>query len=540
MQPLNWQDQAALARQIRELPPLDNTAVEAEQGDLLIDAWVPGAPLLISFAYVGWDKPSDFYLYGRSKKLEGMTGRPINRIMLRDRNNHWYLRGVTGVADSAEQLAERLRALIAAVTPSEVWCIGESMGGYAAILYGILLDADRIVSFGALSSFSPQFAERYHDMRWHRSMAELPPSSSTLTTDLPELARAHGYAKPLHLVLGTSAGVNAPNAVNLDVMHGQRFADLPGVRYHYYPEAEHAVTHWLSENQQFDAILMHCLFDAADPTLLPRPALPLPAPAAAMVQWPSQFPRLDAARAATAPADCAVLVHTVTPGAPLLICFADGTDFEFVEERASLEQIYGCRLNQIVLRDVSGQAWQRGLEGLGNDAEGVAANLRTLVARMGSTNVICIGHGRGGFAALLIGCLLNASRILALNPLSLLDAGLAECWRDRRYSEHLAALEASPTAPGPRDLLPILARYRGKVHIACTAKGEGTGDDVGSHDVMHALRLASVANVQVQPWPASGDLLAWMRGQNVLLGFIGYCAELAKLARAVDTSSSTM
>ncbi len=164
------------------MPALDAAALEAAIGDVLIDSWVPNAPLLISFAFVNWERPADFYLFGRSLKLEKLSGQRFNRILLRDRRNLWYLDGIPELGNSLDTTIVRLKRLIEVIAPSEIWCVGESMGGYAALLYGITLGASRIVAFGPLSTFCPQFAQAYRDFRWHAVMAAFAQAHPTTIT----------------------------------------------------------------------------------------------------------------------------------------------------------------------------------------------------------------------------------------------------------------------------------------------------------------------------------------------------------------------
>ena len=519
---LSWHNPAQLDAELRALPQLDDDTLACSQSDFLIDAWVPNAPLLISFAFVDWEKPGTFYFFGRSKKLEQLRGQRFNRILLRDRRNRWYLQGVHGLGDDVAQVVERLRLLIAALAPSAVWCVGESMGGYAAIMHGVLLPAERIVSFGALSTFSPRFAGQYEDRRWLGTMAELD-GRLTDNSDLPALVRRHAYRGKLHLVLGTYAGAQAPQAVNLDVMHSQRFAGLHCARFHYYPNADHTVTRWLKGHDQFDALLLHCLFDAPNPTALanlPQGSNPIAAPA--LYNWPREFPILDQQAIAAAAQDADILVHRITPGAPLLICFADAVAagappcFDHYDVRTQCERAIGKPLNQILLRDSRQQAWLRGCRDLGNSADSVAANLRKLIARIQPSRILCIGHGIGGYAAILFADLLGAHEVLAFDPLTLLDIRLADLWHDDRYRHVLQAIGQAPAASGPRDLLPILSRYRGKVRIACATATQGEGVDAGSHASVHTQRVAMLPQVTVEPVPVDSTTLRWMRDQMLV------------------------
>jgi len=313
----------------------------------------------------------------------------------------------------------------------------------------------------------------------------------------------------------TFAGDGARNAVNLDVMHSRRYADLYCVQYHDYPEAEHAVTHWLNERDRFDAILQHCLFDAPDPAPQPAPpAIKLRTGAPWLRTWPESFPALSEDAIAKSEED--VLVHRITPHAPLAIVFADTPNdgaarFDTFPEREHFEA-RGWGVNCILLRDSRQRAWFAGCEGMGDDIDSVAANLRRLITKCEPSSVVCIGQGMGGFAALLVAVMIGAETVLAFDPLTVLDAQLATLWHDERYFNVLNKLT---TQDGPRDLMTALRRYRGVAHIVCSAQAQGS-PDAGSHSAVHAQRVAMLPCVNMTPLPTAQDALGWVRERGLL------------------------
>jgi hypothetical protein len=181
-----------------------------------------------------------------------------------------------------------------------------------------------------------------------------------------------------------------------------------------------------------------------------------------------------------------------------------------------VEQALGKPLNQILLRDSRNQAWLRGCLGLGEDAESMAMSLRKLIARIEPGRIVCCGQGVGGFAALLFAELLAADAVLAFDPLTVLDAPQAECWHDRRYRHILNTIDGAATTAEPRDLLPVLRRYRGRAHIMCSALGSGSMD-AGSHAAVHAQRVAMLPCVQVSPLPCEGNALQRLREHKLMV-----------------------
>lgn len=156
-----------------DLPALDNRHVKTSTADVLVDRVVPGEILVIAFGFVSWEKRPDFDFYGRLKKLEQASGRHINKILVRDSGNSWYHRKIDGLGEHPDQTAAGLRQLIGEIRPSKVITIGQSMGAYAAIMYGLLLEVRQVIAFGPLSFLDPQQALLYHERRWLAVMRDL-------------------------------------------------------------------------------------------------------------------------------------------------------------------------------------------------------------------------------------------------------------------------------------------------------------------------------------------------------------------------------
>jgi hypothetical protein len=238
---------------------------------VIVDAPHPGAPLVVAFGYVEWEAPNRFDFARRLRKLEQAGGRPLNLILVRDVANLWYQYGVNGLGPDVRTAAASLRDRIAALRPASVGTIGQSMGGYAAILFGALLNANRVLAFGALSYMRSDWARRDDDLRWLAVMETLdrfPPRHRY--DDLPALLAASPSAPAMHLVYGTGPEEGGPP--NRDDLHAARYAALPGVGVERIPEAGHAVVEWLIQRQRIDACLQHHLLDPlGDPALRWQP-----------------------------------------------------------------------------------------------------------------------------------------------------------------------------------------------------------------------------------------------------------------------------
>ncbi|MCV2362472.1 cupin-like domain-containing protein [Paucibacter sp. DJ1R-11] len=240
---------------------------------VFIDIGEPGDALVITFGFAQWQHPVDFDFVGRLRKLEGILGQRFHRLYLRDPQLSWYLRGVPGLGVDVATTVAALTQVIAALKPSRVITLGQSMGGYAAVLYGHLLGAERAVAFGALSTMSPISARKLGDKRWLSTMQA--PADDGLLSEQSDLAlslsRQPGLEMRMHY--GMRPDIDEEGSENLDLFHARRFAALPSTRVDLHPKSGHAVVEHLRVAREIDAVLLQDLFDV-DPAIIHRPASP--------------------------------------------------------------------------------------------------------------------------------------------------------------------------------------------------------------------------------------------------------------------------
>lgn len=247
-----------------DIPPLTTASLAASaadrSSDCIIDKVYPGRPLVIGFNYFTQIDTYDFF--GRLKKMEASIGVPFNRVFLRDSHCRWYQHGVVGLGESFLEVARHLARLIRLVRPSSVITLGQSMGGYAAVLFGLILQADRTVAFGPLSSLRSAQAIADDDLRWLPIFEELeahPPP--LLCSDPIDLAMKLPQRPVLHIVTGTNP-VGLHGEANRDSIHLARYARIPEAHIHEYPQAWHEVVQWLIENGLIDRLLRQLIMDA--------------------------------------------------------------------------------------------------------------------------------------------------------------------------------------------------------------------------------------------------------------------------------------
>jgi hypothetical protein len=240
--------------------PLTNTLVETTDSAYLIDEMFAGERLIISFAFVDWNGSPQFDFYGRTKKLELLLRQPINRILLRDPSNSWYHRGVPGLGEDVDAVVAALQQMIADIAPSQVITIGQSMGAYAAIMFGQLLQVDTVIAFGSLSFLDSQRALAIQDHRWLPVMQQLeadPPSVCYF--DLVDLCERSPHKPNIHYFYGRKPDPETPGATNLDEIHAQRFNQLSNCTIYPFEDSGHAVVYYLAKERLLDDLLVRVL-----------------------------------------------------------------------------------------------------------------------------------------------------------------------------------------------------------------------------------------------------------------------------------------
>jgi hypothetical protein len=94
----------------------------------------------------------------------------VKSAYLRDHYAAWYHRGVVDVGPDIDAVADRLREL--SEDAERIVMIGNSAGGYAALLFGALLDCETY-SFSPQTFIDPQMLREAEDHRWDEELRAL-------------------------------------------------------------------------------------------------------------------------------------------------------------------------------------------------------------------------------------------------------------------------------------------------------------------------------------------------------------------------------
>jgi pimeloyl-ACP methyl ester carboxylesterase len=179
---------------------------------------------------------------------------PVNRIYLRDEHLSWYHAGVAGMSTSIDGTVDPLRALMAEHGSERCVMVGNSAGGYAAILFGVLCGADEVVSFVPQTFLDRRQRIRNRDRRFGDWIPPL---------------RAAPYWTPRYADLANLPFTGAPvirihhaRGYRLDRAHARHLDGRPGVELVPYDQARrraHGIVRRLRSEGTLLRLLTHAL-----------------------------------------------------------------------------------------------------------------------------------------------------------------------------------------------------------------------------------------------------------------------------------------
>lgn len=184
-------------------------------------------------------------------EFKGLSaGLATKRLFLRDPEQAWYQRGLPGVSDHIDGVAEHLAARVAASGAERVVMVGNSMGGYAALLFGARLDVDEVVAFAPQSFLGRVKRALHRDRRWKHQMRGAQTSPTLRRVNLDLLA-----AIPKAAPSRCKAQIHYGRDERLDGVHAERLAHLPRLTVHGHATGGHALVRALRDGGQLAQIL---------------------------------------------------------------------------------------------------------------------------------------------------------------------------------------------------------------------------------------------------------------------------------------------
>lgn len=215
---------------------------------------------------------------------------PVKRLFVRDLRQAWYHRGLPGHGTTFASVAETLRELIAAHRVERLVLTGNSAGGYAALAFGALLDADAVLAFAPQTILDLKALASMRDHRWDDYLKPLVANDAldARWVDLrPALARAAADAGASERGAGAGgrgagergaggrgagaggrgeSGGGRPDyrvffaeSLRLDLLHAERLLGTQGLRLYRFGRGDHYLVRALRDCGALKRILQRAL-----------------------------------------------------------------------------------------------------------------------------------------------------------------------------------------------------------------------------------------------------------------------------------------
>jgi pimeloyl-ACP methyl ester carboxylesterase len=200
--------------------------------------------MLIAFAAMAPYKPPPFHLF------EFTTGLPVKRLFVRDPDRVWYQHGIPGFGKTVDEVAASLRLIIDEQDVERLVMIGSSAGGYAALAFGALLEADLVLSFSPQTMLDRAWMEEVGDLRWpgHFKTLHALGGPDPRWLDLREALPRERRGK-------TVFEVHYPVHYEEDRRQAERLAGLPGVEMRGHERGYHNFIQTLRNRGELAEIL---------------------------------------------------------------------------------------------------------------------------------------------------------------------------------------------------------------------------------------------------------------------------------------------
>lgn len=172
-----------------------------------------------------------------------------NKIFVRDFAQSWYHCGLPPHSNSLKSAARQLDSAIQSIAPEQVYFVGNSMGGFAAILFSRLLQCGEVIAFSPQSFISPLLRRKHADKRWAREIRTTYTRSlfKPKAWDLNKVLRTSPYRGSIDVFFSTAS--------KLDIVHAHHLQEFPFVRLHKLEKGGHQVVRHLRDQGKLSAIM---------------------------------------------------------------------------------------------------------------------------------------------------------------------------------------------------------------------------------------------------------------------------------------------
>ena len=178
---------------------------------------------------------------------------PVKKAFLRDPRRGWYQLGIPGVGNSALAVKSLLDTIIARAEVDRVVMAGASAGGFAALQFGALCEADAAIAFSPQTFVDAANRSRFNDTRWPEQIASLHANIGKDGFDLDLLELLPDAPSATQFLIHVSTDDD------LDLLHARRIAGGGGIHIVEHKRGGHRLVKTLRDRGLLEPILKDAL-----------------------------------------------------------------------------------------------------------------------------------------------------------------------------------------------------------------------------------------------------------------------------------------
>lgn len=140
----------------------------------------------------------------------------FSAVLIKDLNNTWYTGGIPGAGENFTEVVTFLREICQ--NYKRVMVIGDSMAGYGALLYGMHINADKIIALSPQTTVSYAENMMMGDTRfvnWFKLIRDFPEDAKNLREGM-----RNSGARSVDVFVSTNDRQDVPHARNLEGIEG--------------------------------------------------------------------------------------------------------------------------------------------------------------------------------------------------------------------------------------------------------------------------------------------------------------------------------
>lgn len=172
-----------------------------------------------------------------------------DKVFIRDFNQAWYQLGVDDEINSWNRLKEILDKIIVDNGYNKVLFLGNSMGGYGAMMFGTMLNVNHIVAFAPQTFINRKKRFIHLDFRWRKQMKRIHKNKriAEFVLNIKSHLDKVEYSSQIDIYYSDSH--------RLDKSHAKQLSDSNNVILHPFKDGGHAIVKTLRDNGELMKII---------------------------------------------------------------------------------------------------------------------------------------------------------------------------------------------------------------------------------------------------------------------------------------------